>query len=245
MKTFSQVVTAALLLIAQSNSTGVVYTARFDKLGKKSAFNVWATDAKAKFLVTESDDPSMPMGISIIALDGGGRYDLIFPEKQAFVEMTRDQFRKLRQQQAEAHGVKIENSKLEELVVDGDGGLVAGNKTRYFKLKIAIDAIQNGQHIEFRVTEEFWTAPSIPNPAPSLDMLTQQVSGLDQIDSLLDYKKLNGYPLKRVVQLCENDQFIGTSTVEITSIVNTSIAESLFTPPSDYKKIEVPADRLQ
>jgi len=72
-----------------------------------------------------------------------------------------------------------------------------------------------GQKLDVVATEEFWTAPSIPNPAPSLDMLTEQKSGNSQLDSLMDYKKLKGYPLKRVVQLSVNGEPAGTSLVEV------------------------------
>jgi hypothetical protein len=229
---------------AEANPTAVIYTARMEKWGKKSTFSVWATDTKAKFSITQSEDPDMPAGFSVIGLDGGQRYIVFVADRRAFVELTADQYRKLREGQAQAHGVEIQDSKREELVVDGDGGLVAGKKTRYFKLRISIAATEDGRQIAFVATEEFWTAPSVPNPAPSLDMLTQQISGIEQLDALLEYKKLRGYPLKRVVQLYENGQFYGSSLVEVTEISQSPIADSVFDIPSDYEKLDI-SSRLQ
>jgi hypothetical protein len=245
MKTFLTVAIAAVLLVPQSNSTGVVYTARMEKFGKKSSFSVWATDAKAKFSVSESNDPRMPAGISIIALDRGERYILTDSEKQTFIELTRDQYKELMRHQADVQGFKFEDSGLEELVVDSDGGLVAGNETRYFKLRISIRGTHSGQPTMFIANEEFWTAPSLPNPMPSLDMLTEQVSGVDQIDRLLDYKKFKGYPLKRLIKLYEDGQYFGQSLVEITKIVQVPIDESVFTVPSEYTKMNVPGSQVQ
>jgi hypothetical protein len=230
--------------VAKADPTAVIYTAQMEKFGKRSTFRVWATDIKAKFSITQSEDPDMPSGFSIVALAGGQRYLIFPPGQHAYIELTAEQYKRLRQRQAQAHGVDIRDSKLEELVVDGDGGLVAGKKTRYFKLRISIAAAQDGQQTTFVATEEFWTAPSVPNPAPSLDMLTQQISGIEQLDALLDYKKLQGYPLKRVVQLSENNRFVGSSLVEITEISQSSIADSVFDIPSGYEKLDV-SNRLQ
>lgn len=239
MRALLTVVMATLALAPQTSQTGFVYSARMEKFGKKSTFSVWATDTRARFSVSQSEDPGMPTGTSIIALDNGQRYILVFPEKRAFIELKSDQYKKLMQRQAQAHGVEIGGSRLQELVVDGDGGLIAGISTRYFKLRISVSVEQDGQQATFVATEEFWTAPSVPNPAPSLDMLTQQISGIEQLDALLDYKKLKGYPLKRVIQLNENGQFVGSSLVEITEISKSSISDSVFDVPSGYEKIDV------
>ena len=77
-------------------------------------------------------------------------------------------------------------------------------------------------------TEEFWTAPSIPNPAPSLDMLTTQTSGIAELDSLMAYKKLKGYPLKRLVQVSMNGQLAGNSLVEVKTILDKVVPDSVF-----------------
>lgn len=234
-----KVVATTLVLVPQSSQAGVVYSARMEKLGKESTFNVWATDTRAKFSVSESGDSTMPTGFSVIALDRGERYIVLYPDRQAFIELTRSQFRNLMRKQAEARGVKIEDSKVEEMVVDSDGGLVAGIKTRYYKVRMSVRAEEEGQRMDLVAVEEFWSAPSVPNPAPSLDMLTQQTSGLDQFDAVLNYKGLNGFPLRRVVQLYANGQFVGNSLVEITKISQVSIPDSVFDVPSDYKKLAV------
>lgn len=242
MKALLAVFAALAVMLPQTKESGFSYTAHMEKFGKKSTFNVWASGPNAKFSVSESDDPNLPAGVSIIALNGGELLEVILPEKQAVMELTRTQYRKLMRGQAEAHGIDIENSKVEELAVDTDGGLVAGIQTRYFKLKISGDASEDGQHIALIANEEFWTAPDLPNPAPSLDMLTQQVSGVDKIDALLDYKKLNGYPLKRLVELTENGQFIGNSLIEVIKISQGPVSKSIFEIPPDYKKVVVPAE---
>lgn len=230
-------------LMAQSNQTGITYSARMEKLGKRSTFYVWATDKKAKFLVSTSDDPGMPAGISIIALDRGERYVLLLDQKRTFFEMTKDQFRKFEAREAATNEIEIRHSQLEELVVNGDGDLIAGNKTRYFKLRFSLDATEEGRRVAVQAVEEFWTAPTVEDPAPSLDLLTHQISGIGQIDALLDYKKLNGYPLKRIVQVFENGQFVGRSLVEIIKISRTPIDESVFEVPSDYKKMDIPTPK--
>lgn len=238
---FLLAILASIAVLPQGGNTGFSYTAEMEKFGKKSTFNVWASGSNAKFSLSESDDPSFPAGVSIIALKGGELMEVILPEKQVVMELTRTQYRKFMRGQAEAHGIDIDNSRVEEVVVDADGGFVAGIQTRYFKLKISGDATEDGQHLALIANEEFWTAPALPNPAPSLDMLTQQVSGVDKIDALLDYKKPNGYPLKRVVELTENGQFIGKSRIEVTKIFQGPVSESVFEIPPDYKKVVVPA----
>jgi hypothetical protein len=243
MKIFFAILTSIAWILPQGSNSGFSYTAQMEKFGKKSTFNVWASGPNAKFSVSESDDPSLPAGVSIIALKGGELFELILPDKQAVLELTKTQYRKLMRRQAESHGVAFENSRVEELAVDADGGLVAGMQTRYFKLEISCDATEDGKHLVIIANEEFWTAPALPNPAPSLDMLTQQVSGVDELDALLDYKKLNGYPLKRVVELSENGQSIGKSLIEVTKISQGPVSESVFEIPPDYKKVVVPEDQ--
>lgn len=245
MKMLLSVMIAIFLLVPQSTQTGVVYTARMEKLGKTSTFTVWVSGTRAKFSVSGGDDPRMPAGISIIAVNAGEQYVLISREKEEYVELSRDQYRTLLARQAAAQGVNIESSKREEVVVDGDGGLVAGYRTRYYKLRFSVNAVINGQNEIVTATEEFWTAPSIPDPAPSLDMLTQQVSGVDQLDAVLDYKKFKGMPLKRVVQLSENSKPAGTSLVEITKIWRATVADSMFDAPSNYKKLNIPGPPAQ
>ena len=66
-----------------------------------------------------------------------------------------------------AHGIDIDNSRVEEVVVDADGGLV-GSPAGYFKLKISGDATEDGQHLALVANEVFFTAPALPNPAHHL-----------------------------------------------------------------------------
>ena len=130
MKTLLLIASALLLSLPQTDQLGLVYTAHMNKFGRNSTFDVWTVDTKARFSVSQSDDPAMPVGTSIIALDSGQRYLVLLPEKQIFMELTRDQYKKFRQQKAEAEGVEIRDPILEELVVDSDGGLIAGCYSR-------------------------------------------------------------------------------------------------------------------
>jgi hypothetical protein len=216
-----------------------------DKFGKKSSFEVWATEAKAKFSVSHSDDPSMPAGFTIIALDQGARYLILPPGKDAYVDLTAEQFQNFERKKAQDNGFEFKGGKSEELIVDEDGGLVAGVRTRHYKIKISVTGSGQGHPLDIVCIEEFWTAPSIPNPAPSLDMLTAQKTGLSELDSLLAYKKLRGYPLKRVVQLSMNSEDVGTSVVEVKSILDQPVPDSIFEVPTNYKKIELPGQSAQ
>lgn len=164
---------------------------------------------------------------------------MLLPQKPIFIELTREQYKKMTQKKAQGQGVEIRDSKLEELIVDGDGGLIAGQQTRYFKLRISVTASEGGEAEEIIAGEEFWTAPSLPNSAPALDMLTEQISGIEQLDTLLQYKKLRGYPLKRIVQISENGQIIGNSLVEITKILQVPVADAVFEVPQGYQKLDV------
>jgi hypothetical protein len=229
-----------LLGCACPASAGLTYRAYMDKFGQESSFKVWATDDKAKFVVESSSDPSMPPGFAIIVTDGGERLTLLPNEKQSYLQLSREEYKKLLKGKASQKQVRIENPKLEELVVDEDGGMIAGYSTRHYKIKISLIDHEADQTLNFVVFEEFWTAPSIPNPAPYLNMLTQQTSGIEELDTLLDYKKFRGLPLKRTVEIYANGDFGGRSLVEITEVGQSSMPDSIFQVPPGYRKIEMP-----
>ena len=241
MRTLSRCFSAVLILVSFSSASwaGVVYSAEMEKFGKKTSFEVWAADTRAKFSVSHSDDPSMPAGMTVIASDRGERYTLLIPSKDAYVELTKEQFKNLKRKQVQDHGFEFQSGKLEELIVDEDGGTVAGIETRHYKIRIWVTGVEQGQKLDVVATEEFWTAPSIPNPASSLDMLTEQTSGIKDLDSLMAYKKLRGYPLKRLVQISMNGQFVGSSLVEIKTILDEAVPDSVFEIPPNYKKLEI------
>jgi hypothetical protein len=234
-----------LLLLVSACRADIVYTAEMEKFGKKSNFKVWTSDSSAKFSVLTSDDTSMPPGMTILALDGGARYVILNASKNSYVDLTLEQFNSLRGKQALNHGVEFKSGKRDELKVDEDGGKVAGVQTRYYKFKISVTVTEQGQKEDIVANEEFWTAPSIKNPSHSLDMLTNQTSGISELDSLLEYKKLRGYPLKRVVEISINGQPAGSSLVEVQAIRVESLADSTFEIPATYKKIEIPGQAVE
>jgi len=234
---------AIVTSLALSARAGVVFSAEMEKFGKKTSFEVWAADTRAKFSVSHSNDPSMPAGMAIIALDRGERYIMLIPSKDAYVELTKEQFKNLKRKQAQDAGFELRSGKVEELTVDEDGGVVAGIHTRHYKIRILVTGVEQGQQLDAVAIEEFWTAPSIPNPAPSLDLLTEQTSGIKELDSLLAYNKLRGYPLKRLVQISVNDQYVGSSLVEVKSILDQPVPNSAFEIPPSYKKLEIPPER--
>jgi len=229
----------ALLYVSQA-SAGLTYSAHMDKAGKDSYFQVWATDDKAKFVVENSEDPSMPPGLTIIASDRGERITLIADQKQAYFQLSRDEYKRLLKGKAAREQMQIDNSKLEELTVDEDSVTIAGYPTQHYKIKISLTAREAGKTSNLVALEEFWTAPSIPNAARYLNMLTQQTSGIDELDVLLDYQKLKGLPLKRTVEIYINGEFAGRSLVEITKVGQSSVPESVFKVPVGYKKLEIP-----
>jgi Domain of unknown function (DUF4412) len=228
------------VLFALPVSAGLTYNAHMNKFGKESTFEVWATTSKAKFVVENSDDPSMPPGFTMIATQRGEQITLLLHQKQAYFQLSREEYRKFLKGKAAQKQVHIENPRLEELVVDEDGGTIAGYPTRHYKIRISFTGQEANQTSKFVALEEFWTAPSIPNPAPNLDVLTQQTSGIDELDVLMDYKKLKGLPLKRTVEIYTNGEFAGRSLVEITKVVRSSVPESMFQVPVAYKKLAAP-----
>jgi len=52
----------------------------------------------------------------------------------------------------------------------------------------------------------------------------------------MSYKKLKGYALKRLVQISTDGQAVGTSLVEVKTIVNQAVPDSVFEIPASYKK---------
>ena len=234
-----------LLLSPQTSQTGYVYTARMEKFGKISSFRIWADDTRAKFSVIESDDPGAPAGFTIIALNHGDRYILILDEKHSFAELSGTDFKTLMQHRAQAEQVAINDAKRDEIVVNGEGGDVAGIRTRYYKLKITMTVVEGGQKSLMSATEEFWTAPTLSNPSPALDMLTRQTSGVEQLDALLDYERMQGYPLKRVVQLWQDGQFVGSSLVLVTNFARAPIDKSVFEVPANYTRMKIPSSAGQ
>jgi Domain of unknown function (DUF4412) len=242
MGSLSRYLAALLVLLpfASAGWAGEVYSAEMEKFGRKTSFEVWTKDTRAKFSVSHSDDPSMPAGMTVIALDRGDRYIILMPDKGVYLDLTKEQFRSLKGKQAQENGFQFQSGKLEELIVDEDGGSVAGIQTRHYKIKISVAGVEQGKKVDIVAVEEFWTAPSIPNPASSLDMLTEQNSGIAELDSLMAYKKLRGYPLKRMVQLSVNGQSAGSSRVEVRTIFDTTVPDSVFEVPANFKKLEVP-----
>ena len=71
-------------------------------------------------------------------------------------------------------------------------------------------------------------------------MLTQECQAW-KVRCPVGLQELNGYPLKRAVELTENGQFIGKSRIEVTKIVQGPVSESVFEIPPHDKKVVVPA----
>jgi hypothetical protein len=133
MQSLSRRLSAALILVSFASAcwAGVVYSAEMEKFGKKTIFVAWAVDTRAKFSVSYSDDPTMPAGTTIMALDRGERYIVLIPGKDAYVELTQEQFKTLKGKQVQDSGFEFHSGKTEELIVDEDGGTVAGIETRH------------------------------------------------------------------------------------------------------------------
>jgi hypothetical protein len=231
----------SLVLFASVCQAGVVYSAEMERLGKKTEFEVSASDKMAKFSVLHGDDPSMPTGLTVIALDRGKRYIVLIPGQGRFIELTKEQFRQFKGKQVRDSGLVFQSGKIEELIADKDGGLVAGIRTRYRKLKIVMTGLKQGKKLKLVAIEEFWTAPSIPTPGFSLDMLTAQTSGISELDALTARKTFQGCQLKRSVQISINGEFTGSSVVEIKTILQQRVPDSVFQTPPSYKQLEIPS----
>lgn len=102
----------------------------------------------------------MPAGMTIIALDRGGRMIVLIPSKNAYAELTSDQFKNLLKQRVRDSDAQFEGGKREELIVDEDGGMVAGIPTRHYKIKISVTGSEKDQKLDMVAIEDWTALPS-------------------------------------------------------------------------------------
>lgn len=231
----------AVLLAVGITRADVVYSADQNIMGKQTTLRVWAKETKAKF-VAESGSGS---GMEIIATEGGDLISIVLPDQRVYFRMTREKYKVLQGRRVAQHDVTFQSGKREELTVDQPGGKVAGIETRYYKFRLTGTITENGREEQFEAIQEFWTAPSIPNIKPELAMLTNQVTGIPAFDELLYYGKFKGLPLKRLITLSLDGKPLGTSSVEVKTLTQASVPESVFTIPSDYTRKLLPGESAE
>jgi hypothetical protein len=231
----------AVLLSITLCRAGTIYTAEMVNNGMKTSFEVWLTDTKARFAVTESTHPNLLPGATIIILDGGSRWLWNPPHQFAYYESTLAQSKETEQKLDLQLNTEIKNDGQKELVVDQDGGKIAGIETRYYKIETHIVVFEYGRARNVMATQELWVAPALANLAPSLDFLTFYFAESAILNELIAYKKLHGYPLKSITTLASDGKITQTRMVEVKTLANNKkIPDSVFEIPANYVKKELP-----
>jgi hypothetical protein len=221
-----------------------VYTTEMTQAGGVSTFKTWTKGSSAKVVIVASTNQSMPAGWFIITRDGGETLAVGVPEKKQYLRVTRDQYLRMKQAAVVSQGLRVENPQVQPLGED-EGGKIAGFPTRQRRYKVSLtfhrahglrEVAQN-----LTVYQSFWIAPDISNPHPLLNMHTRQTTGIPEVDRLLEFKDLKGFPMKRVVELEIDGVKIGTSTVEVKEVREQPFEESVFAIPAGYTQRELPA----
>ena len=139
----------------------------------------------------------------------------------------------------------LESPRIEKLL-DEDGGLIAGVRTRHYKFRTSytVSVQTTGKRATTEVDEDIWATTQINDPALAIWLKkAPPASGDRQLDEMIraEMNKVEGFPVRRITVTHEHD-FAGVehnSRVEmvVTELKRVVVPAAEFTVPKNYKEV--------
>lgn len=193
------------------------------------------------------EDSSGLAGTYLILRDGGKSSAHVLPSEKAFVEWQPPGAPGADSSFAEAVTTKVNEPKLEKLL-DEDGGMVAGHRTRHLRFRTTYTVTINAQEshtTSFVIEDEIWVTQDLEDSAIKYWLAPESKQSSDANANLLvaaELSKMNGLPVKRITvnTSIEEDGVSETTRTEmtVTELKQRAVPGSTFEIPRGYKKKE-------
>lgn len=131
----------------------------------------------------------------------------------------------------------------------GDGGEVAGFRTRRYTVRTSYDMHMTlmGELLSnhFEITADVWATDELP--AGSMTFLQMQGLrlGVDALDKLMEPRAIRGFPVKHVLKHTgtygAGKSRTWTMETKVTAVRKTTVAASQFERPAGYTRVERPS----
>src|SRR5262245_52415119 len=234
-----RVLVIILCTLSGSSFAGVAFTVQMSRPQGTSTYKTWTEGKSLKAIVEASDDSDLSKGNFVISRDGGATWIAASARWKRYLELSPEELRERLGSHSKELGTRLESLTVQK-VAEQDGGPVAGYPTRRYTVRVyaTMRTRRFWRDVSSRmvVTENIWMAQSVPTPKPELGMIMQESTGALEVDRALAKRDAKGFPMKRVVEIVVDGETIATSCVEVKSLTQTTVADSVFAIPANYKK---------
>ena len=232
---------ALLLFLALTANCfgGVAFTVKMSRAQGTSTYRTWAEGKSFKAVVEASNDSGLSTGNFVISRDGGLTWIAASARWKRYLELSPEELQERLGSRPTPLGNRLQSLTVEKMA-DQEGGTVAGYATRRHTQRVIVVArvrsLWRDVTRRMVVTETLWMADSLPTPGPQLGVIMKESTGTMEIDRALARSNAKGFPMKRLVEIDVDGQRQASSSVEVKTLTQTPVAESVFAVPANYKK---------
>ena len=244
-----------LVLAALPASAGVVFVAKTTAEGGRGAqaqdavVKGWASGDKAKIVFEESNNPMAQKGFYMITKDGGKAVFMVNPEEKTYFKWDVDSLMGMVGAASKLMNLTISDPKVEKLA-EGPGGVIAGMPTTHYRFRTTYTQSMKFMMIKKTAKvdkeEDLWAAPELADLALGIYLRkAPPKTGNEDFDRLMaaEMSKVQGFPLKTKTVMTQTDEKgaseTTTTVMEVTEWQTTSVPDSIFEIPADYKETEM------
>jgi hypothetical protein len=230
---------AVLCIVSSNCHAGVAFSVQMRRSQGVSTYKTWAEGRSFKAVVETSNDSDLSTGNFVISRDGGVTWIAASARWKRYLVLTPEKLRERLGTRPKPLAGSLQSLTVEKLP-EQNGGMVAGYATRRHTQRVSVVLQYRSLWREVTrrmvVTETRWMAESIPCPGPELGVIMEESTGTIEIDRALALSDPKGFPMKRVIEIDVDGRREAASSVEVKSLAETRVEESVFAVPTNYKK---------
>lgn len=250
----------ALAFVASTASAGLKYefsSVTSGRGGTKMIGTAKVEGPNMRLDLREGDNVMFQDNSVVISKDGGKTLLVLDTKKKTYYELSlEDTFQAMGNMMKSMGGMfqmSIDNQSV-EVTDGGDGGTIQGYPTRKYVVTTSYDlamkimGMNRSSHIDMKT--ESWSTDQIPQDSMSFVQMRGLRTGMEDLDKLIEAQTaaVKGFPLKQIITTTTGQgrkTDTQTTTMEVTSIEKTNIADSEFEIPAGYEKGESPLEAMQ
>jgi len=246
-------VAAPMAALAGTHFTAVTTTTIEGKKPQQYTVESWVEGPKARVVFKGSTEQAgIPKGSYIITTDGARTLYMVNPKDKTYSEWDIDAMLKSAGAALNAVGgmvkMEVENQHI-KAQPPAAGPAMHGLPTTHYVFDTSYDLIvkvfgmKHGQHVVSH--EELWTTTALEDPGFAAWLRKRPPkTGNKTIDDLVAsaFHDVNGMLLKQVVKSTTTDKkghaTVTENTMEVVSLENANVDDSMFTIPSGYREVQ-------
>jgi hypothetical protein len=244
------------LAIAAQSFAGVTYTAKTTSEGGRGAslhnsvVKAWVSGDKARVEFEESASPMTGKGRYIVTSDGGKTMYMVNPKEKNYFKWEMEGMMGTAGGVMKMMNMKFSNPKVEKLGEE-PGGTVLGMPTTHYKFRTSYTMEMSMMTIHKKTAtvneQDIWATPKLVDVGLGVWLRkTPPKFGDEELDNLVkaEMGKMQGFPLKTVSKVSSTDEKgnteVTTTTMEVTEMQPSSVPDSTFVIPADYRQVTLP-----